>query len=348
MKLLYTIAALLPLLVSCGGSTDSDYENLELVVKKPSNFPAMTYDFTNNPVTQKGFELGRKLFYDGRLSSDGLVSCAFCHIQENAFTHHGHTVSHGVDNRVGTRNAPAVQNMAFLSSYMWDGVTTHLDLQPLIPLTSDVEMHGDLNAILAMMKADAQYQRLFAQAYPQSGVSVENMLKSLSQFMIMMVSDDSRFDKYRRGEAGGTLTAEELQGYALFNQKCATCHATDLQTDGSFRNNGLPVNPQVNDVGRYKITELAADYYKFRVPSLRNVALTAPYMHDGRFGTLQSVLNYYATGVSDSPTLDPLLRHADGTRGIALTEDEKTAIIAFLNTLTDETFITDKSFSEFQ
>jgi cytochrome c peroxidase len=337
------IVLLLPLLFSCEGGDDA-YHDIPLAVVQPSNFPPLTYDVSVNPPTQKGFELGRKLFYDGRLSQDGLVSCAFCHIQEDAFTHHGHTVSHGVNNMLGTRNAPAVQNMAFLTSYMWDGVTAHLDLQPLIPLTSEVEMAGNLNDILAMINADSKYRKLFSQAFPDQEISVENMLKALSQFMVMMVSDNSRFDKYRRGEAGGELTALELEGYAVFNLKCAQCHATDLMTDGSFRNNGLAVNPQVNDVGRYKVTELAADYYKFRVPSLRNVALTAPYMHDGRFGSLQSVLNHYATGVVDSPTLDPLLKQ-NGSTGIALSDHEKEVLIAFLNTLTDTDFITNTQFS---
>lgn len=343
MKLYYLIAVMLPLLVSCQGS-DSDYTDIPLDVRQPANFPAMTYDTGINPPTQKGFELGRKLFYDGRLSADGLVSCAFCHIQQDAFTHHGHTVSHGVDNRMGTRNAPAVQNMGFMSSYMWDGVTTHLDLQPLIPLTSEVEMQGDLNAILGMMKADKEYRKLFAQAFPDEEITIENMLKAMSQFMVMLVSADSRFDKYRRAETGGTLTAQELEGYSLFTQKCASCHATDLQTDGSYRNNGLTVNPLVNDVGRYKVTELETDYYKFRVPSLRNVALTAPYMHDGRFGSLESVLNHYSNGIQDSPTLDPLLKQ-NGIPGIPLTDAEKQAIIAFLNTLTDGEFISNPNYN---
>lgn len=345
MKLHYILAIAFPFFISCQNE-DSGYVNRTMEVKHPSNFPALTYDLSLNPVTEKGFELGRKLFYDGRLSSDGLVSCAFCHEQESAFTHHGHAVSVGVDNRVGTRNAPAIQNMAFQRSFMWDGVTTHLDLQPLIPLTSEIEMHGDLTAILQMMKADAKYKELFAQAFPQSGITTENMLKALSQFMVMMVSDDSKFDKYRRGEAGGTFTPQEFQGYTLFNQRCAVCHATDLQTDDSFRNNGLAPNAAIDDVGRYKVTQLPQDYYKFKVPSLRNVALTAPYMHDGRFATLEAVLNFYSSGMVDSPTLDPGLRHPDGTLGIPMSELERGALIAFLNTLTDTDFTTNTDFSE--
>lgn len=343
MKRIYALCCLL-LLFSCNSNDDSDYTNTPLAVNVPSNFPPMAYDVLANPPTQKGFELGRKLFYDGKLSSDGLVSCAFCHIQENAFTHHGHTVSHGVDNKMGTRNSPAIQNLAYQNVFMWDGATSHLDLQPLIPLTSDIEMNGNLGNILAMMKADSGYKKLFAAAFPDEDITVENMLKALSQFMVMVVSADSKFDKFRRNEVGGTFTAAEQDGYALFNQKCANCHATDLMTDNSFRNNGLAVNPRVNDVGRYKVTENVGDYYTFKVPSLRNVALTAPYMHDGRFGSLEAVLNHYAAGITDSPTLDPLLKH-DGITGIPLTAHEKEAIIIFLSTLTDQCFITNSLYS---
>lgn len=345
MKALYRLIPALALLTGCAND-DSGYKNLPMEVKVPANFPSLTYDVALNPVTEKGFELGRKLFYDGRLASDGLVSCAFCHEQQSAFTHHGHAVSVGVNNRQGTRNAPAIQNMAYLSSFMWDGVAGHLDMQPLIPLTSEIEMNGDLNAILAMMKADTDYRQLFSQAFPETGITAENMLKAMSQFMVMMVSDNSKFDKYRRGEAGGAFTDEELQGYQIFNQKCASCHSGDLQTDNSFRNNGLSVNPNINDTGRYKVTQLAQDSYKFKVPSLRNIALTAPYMHDGRFSSLQAVLNFYDSNVTESPTLDPLLQHADGTRGIALTDTEKAALIAFLSTLTDTEFISNPLFSE--
>ena len=236
--------------------------------------------------------------------------------------------------------------MAFMQSYMWDGVTTHLDLQPIIPLTNPVEMNGNLDNILAMMKADGTYTRLFKQAFPDSGVTIGNMLKAMSQFMVMAVSSHSRFDKFRRHEAGGTMSAQELQGYQLFNEKCAGCHATDVFTDGSYRNNGLAFNPAINDSGRYRVTQREADLRKFRVPSLRNVAVTAPYMHDGRFGTLQSVLDHYASGVNDDLTLDPLLKH-DGVSGIPMTADEKAAIIAFLQTLTDNEFLTDSRLSEF-
>ncbi|NRT13717.1 cytochrome c peroxidase [Flavobacterium sp. 28A] len=344
MKIKYFLWLLLPLLTSCSDQ-DDDYVNAPLDFTVPSNFPDLQYDITLNPPTEKGFELGKKLFYDGRLASDGLVSCGFCHLQENAFTHHGHTVSHGVNDAQGTRNAPAIQNMAFQSIFMYDGAASHLDLQPLIPLVSEIEMNGNLNTILAMMKADKTYRELFKASFDDGTVSIENMLKALSQFMVMLTSSNSTFDHYRRNEAGGTLTSDESAGYTVFKNKCASCHATDLMTDDAFRNNGLAINPLINDVGRYRVTELAQDYYKFKVPSLRNVEVTAPYMHDGRFGTLEAVLNHYSSGIVDSPTLDPILKQ-NAKLGITLSETEKIQLVAFLKTLTDNQYLTDKRFSE--
>ena len=343
MKTKYFIWLCFPLFFGC--NNDKDYIDVPLVFNVPSNFPPLAYNIELNPPTQRGFELGRKIFYDGRLSSDGLVSCGFCHIQANAFTHHGHTVSHGVNNAMGTRNAPSIQNLAYQTQFMWDGATTHLDLQPIIPLLSSIEMNGNLTNIMAMFKADAQYKQLFHEAFTDGQINSENMLKALAQFMVMVTSSNSRFDKYRRNEPGGTLTNDELAGYAIFNAKCASCHATDLFTDNSFRNNGLAVNPLVNDVGRYKVTLDPNDYYKFKVPSLRNVEVTAPYMHDGRFGSLDAVLNHYSSAMVNSPTLDPSLNN-NGTIGIPLTDTEKAKLIAFLKTLTDNQYLTDKTFSD--
>lgn len=345
MKINYFLGLIVPFLFSCSDSDDA-YIDRPLDFKVPSNFPALVYNIGLNPPTEKGFELGKKLFYDGRLSSDGIISCGFCHIQEDAFTHHGHVFSHGIDNLVGTRNSPSIQNLAYQTAFMYDGATSHLDLQPVIPLTSPVEMNGELNAIVSMMGKDPIYSKLFKQAFADKKINTENMLKALSQFMVMITSSDSKFDHYRRNEDGGSLNTDEAAGYALFNSKCASCHATDLMTDNSFRNNGLAINPALNDVGRFRVTQLTADYYKFKVPSLRNIEKTAPYMHDGRFGTLESVLDHYSSGVVDSATLDPVLKQ-NGTVGIPLSEKEKTQLIAFLRTLTDNQYLTDKRFSEY-
>jgi cytochrome c peroxidase len=198
---------------------------------------------------------------------------------------------------------------------------------------------------MAMFNADTTYSKLFKEAFEDGQINSENMLKALSQFMVMVTSSNSRFDKYRRNEVGGTLTSDEIAGYSIFNSKCASCHATDLFTDNSFRNNGLSVNPMVNDVGRYRLTQLNQDYYKFKVPSLRNVEKTAPYMHDGRFGSFESVLNHYSSLVIDSGTLDPILKQ-NGVLGITLSANEKLELIAFLKTLTDDQYLNDIRFSD--
>jgi len=344
-KYLWITAGLVASVFFASCADDGGYEPVPLTLTNPSNFPEPVYDYTVNPPTEAGFELGKKLFYDGRLASDGVVSCAFCHLQAYAFTHHGHSLSHGVNNAVGTRNAPAIQNLAWQSDFMWDGAADHLDTQPLIPLLSDIEMNGNLTSIVAMLNNDGTYRRLFARAFPGENIDSEHLLKALGQFMVRLRSTDSRFDKYRRNEPGGNFTDSEMAGYATFQAKCASCHATDLQTDNSFRNNGLPVNPAFNDVGRYRVTENPADLHRFKVPSLRNVAVTAPYMHDGRFYTLEAVLEHYNSGVVNSPTLDPVL--SGDNPGIRLSAEEKTNLIAFLGTLTDNTFLTNPLYSEY-
>lgn len=290
--------------------------------------------------------MGKKLFYDGRLSSNGFISCGFCHEQRFAFTHHGHQFSHGIDDLEGTRNAPAVQNMAFQKEFAWDGATSHLDLFPIIPITNEVEMGETVSNVVSKLREDDEYQKLFTEAFDEGEVNNEYFFKALSQFMVMMVSSNSTYDKYVRGEEGGEFTETEEYGYELFQQKCASCHTSDLFTDDAFRNNGLPPYPGINDIGRAEVTGSTADNYKFKVPSLRNVAITAPYMHDGRFGSLASVLNFYDTGVQDSETLDPILKQ-NNRLGIDLSEEEKQALIAFLNTLTDETFLNDERFAEY-
>ncbi|HBT09323.1 MULTISPECIES: cytochrome-c peroxidase [Leeuwenhoekiella] len=334
--------------ISCTADDAEPYyaldENLEVVI--PENFPAINYDLSANPPTKNGVELGKKLFYDGNLSANGFISCGFCHEQRFAFTHHGHQFSHGIDDLEGTRNAPAIQNMAFQTEFAWDGATSHLDLFPIIPITNEVEMGETMTNVLSKLQADSEYQRLFASAFEDAEVSNENFLKALAQFMVMMISSNSKYDKYVRNEEGGDFSAVEKEGLAIFEAKCASCHATDLFTDNSFRNNGLPPYAGIDDVGRAEVSGSLADNYKFKVPSLRNVAITAPYMHDGRFGSLQSVLNFYTSGVQESETLDPILKQNDRL-GIVLTTDEQEALIAFLNTLTDNEFLEDARFAEY-
>ena len=328
---------------------DSGYEaiveNDTLTIEIPDYFPEVTYNFEANPPTEKGFELGKKLFYDGKLSSDGVVSCGFCHIQDFSFTHHTHIVSHGVNGALGTRNAQPLQNMIFMNEFTWDGAAENLDAQPIIPITAEVEMNESFSNILDKLQADDEYPQLFAEAFENGEVNTDNMLKAISQFLVMMVSADSKYDKILKNE-GSQFTAEEEAGKVLFDQKCATCHAGVLFTDQSYRNNGLPIDPEYDDEGRSRVTGLQGDEYKFKVPSLRNIQITYPYMHDGRFQTLAQVLDHYDSGMVATENLDPIFQQNENL-GIPLTEDEKQKIIAFLETLTDDNFLLDDRFAEF-
>ena len=337
-------------LVSCSKEdADNGYEaiveNDTLSIEIPDYFPEVTYNFEANPPTEKGFELGKKLFYDGKLSSDGVVSCGFCHIQDFSFTHHTHIVSHGVNGALGTRNAQPLQNMIFMNEFTWDGAAESLDAQPIIPITAEVEMNESFSNIIDKLQTDKEYPQLFAEAFENGEVNTDNMLKAISQFLVMMVSADSKYDKILKNE-GSQFTAEEEAGKVLFDQKCATCHAGVLFTDQSYRNNGLPIDPEYDDEGRSRVTGLQADKYKFKVPSLRNIQITYPYMHDGRFQTLAQVLDHYDSGMVVTENLDPVFQQNENL-GISLTEDEKQKIIAFLETLTDDNFLLDDRFAEF-
>ena len=327
--------------------------------KKPAYFPDPVYDLSKNPLTTEGVELGRFLFYDGILSRTDNIGCGTCHQQQAAFTHHGHDLSHGVDDQLGTRNSPSVQNMAFSPSFFWDGGVHDMDLVPPVPIQNQVEMGERVDNVVQKLRKtpvagaskQVNYPKMFNAAFGTDEINADRMMKALSQFMMTMVSATSRYDYFLQGDASA-LTDLEKQGMTLFKQNCSSCHASELFTDFSFRNNGLIPN-KIKDQGRYAITLNEADRLKFKVPSLRNVGLTAPYMHDGRFTTLEEVLNHYAndqSGSKDSifvsPSLDPLLQVAGQKRGIKLSAQEKQSIIAFLKTLNDDAFIKDKRFSD--
>lgn len=332
--------------MSCS-KDESVYISKPLALELPSNFPDIAYNLENNPLTEAGFELGKKLFYEGKLSANNAIPCAFCHVQAFAFTHHGHTLSHGVNGGIGFRNATPIQNMAFQKEFMWDGAATHLDFQPIIPLTSALEMGETLTNVIEKLKKEPYYQKQFVKAFEDGEVNSANMLKALSQFMVLMVSSNSKYDKYVRHEDNVTLSQIELDGLNTFRNKCASCHSTDLFTNQSYKNNGLLVNPKLNDKGRFVVFENPSDLYKFKVPSLRNVEHTSPYMHDGRFSTLEAVLDFYNSGMVDNGNVDASLKRDDGSFGITLLNYEKESIIAFLNTLTDNEFLNDTRFSEY-
>ena len=308
---------------------------------KPDHFPDPTYTFDNNPVTEWGFKLGKRLFFDPLLSRDGSVSCNSCHIQATAFADgQQHPLSVGVDNQVGTRNAPSLANLAFMREFFWDGGVTHLDFTPTNAIESEREMDESLANVVKKLNEDPAYPSLFREAFGIDTITSPYLLYAFSQFLVMMVSAESQYDDYAQGK-GSALTEEELIGLRLFTEKCSSCHSGELFSDFSYRNNGISENP--SDEGRALISEHPADRGTFRVPSLRNVARTAPYMHNARFSSLAQVLNHYARGVIDSPTLDSSLRSDDGL-GIPMTEAEQESIITFLQTLSDRKFAMDRRF----
>lgn len=323
-------------LMGAACSKDGEEPLTPMPLKVPSNFPASVYASNRNPITREGFELGRKLFYDGILSRNGSISCGSCHIQGSAFTHHGHDLSHGIDDRLGNRNSPAIMNLAWNRFFFWDGGVFDLDMQPFGPIENPVEMDEHIPNVIAKLRNHKDYPALFRRVFGPGDITGDKLMKALSQFMVQCVSADSKYDKYVRNE-GATLNTEELAGLTLFRQKCASCHATDLFTDNSFHNNGLTPS-MLNDSGRFRVTLNPADWYLFKTPSLRNVAKTAPYMHDGRFLTLAAVMDHYSQGIQNSATLDPLLK-PNGIPGLPLSDTEKAQLIAFLQTLTDDTFI---------
>ncbi len=341
------LGLILILSVSCQSDSETyqPITNSSISFKKPSNFPDPIQNVGDGKFTQKGFELGRKLFHDNRLSKDNSVSCVFCHEQEFAFTHHGHQFSHGINGLEGHRNTPAIQNLAFYSDFFHDGAVSIIDKISINPITNPLEMDETPENVANKLKKDPIYVKMFAEAFTDGQVSSYNMLNALGQFMSLMVSSNSKYDKYVRKEAGGTFNTQEKNGLAIFKNKCATCHATDIFTDNTFKNNGLPPDPKINDLGRENFTGYATERYKFKVPSLRNVEKTAPYMHDGRFGSLEAVLDFYSHGLQDSETLDPLLKNGKIV-GIPLTNEEKQDLIAFLKTLTDYEFLNDPRFYE--
>ncbi len=307
----------------------------------PAGWPAPTYAFGGNPLTEEGFTLGRKLFYDGRLSKDGNFPCGSCHMQVVAFATFGHPLSHGFNNSHTLRNAPGLFNLNWLSELHWDGGINHIEVQPLAPLTSPIEMAEDVENVLNKLRQDAEYKRMFKAAFGDENITSQKMLLAITQFVGSMVSANSKYDKVKRGEA--SFTVEENAGYTIFKNKCAGCHTEPLFTDNSYRNTGIPVDPALNDYGRMRITGKSEDSLKFRVPSLRNVYATFPYGHDGRFYAVQNMLDHYMDGVVDGPNVDPLVKNR-----IPLTNVEQFYLKEFLRTLTDSTFLENTRFAPLQ
>jgi cytochrome c peroxidase len=307
---------------------------------------------SDNPLTIQGVKLGRMLFYDTKLSGNNTQSCASCHQQAFAFNDTA-TLSIGIRGLKGKRHAMSVFNTLWHNGgFFWDGRASLLRHQALMPIVDELEMDETLENVIAKLSALQDYKNQFKRAFGSEEITEIKISLALEQFMNSIVSNQSKYDLYLDGKA--TLSESEERGRKLYflefnagipsnsGADCVHCHGGFNFASDRFMNNGLDENPV--DKGREGVTGLAADRGKFKVTSLRNIAITAPYMHDGRFKTLEEVLEHYNNGIKDSPTLDPALHQTIAT-GLRLTEQNKADIIAFLKTLTDENLINNKAFS---
>ncbi|WP_333876174.1 cytochrome-c peroxidase [Flavobacterium sp.] len=302
-----------------------------LYFEVPKGWPKPVYDFKKNPLTEEGFQLGRHLFYDPILSKDSTISCASCHTQATGFTHVDHDLSHGIEGRIGKRNASALINLAWNSHFHWDGGVTNLEVQPLNPITHPAEMDEKLENVLTKLQRSPKYRQLFAKAFGDDKVTSQRLLKALAQFTVMLQSSNAKYDQVMRGET--VFTEQEQHGYDLFKKHCAACHQEPLFTSSRFEYNGLPVDETLQDSGRIKISVQEADYLRFKVPTLRNIQFTKPYMHDGRFKTVNEVIKHY-NGLKNDPKLPKSL-----AQPMHLSDKDRVDVEVFLNTLTDKTFL---------
>ncbi len=301
----------------------------------------------DNPLRVAMVDLGRELFHDTRLSADGSQSCNSCHQQAFGFSDPAR-FSVGVEGLEGRRQAMPIVNMAWhVNGFFWDGRSPTLRDQALRPIQDPLEMNESLENAIAKLEAEPKYRDAFIRAFGDEQISAERLGLAMEQFMISLVSHNARFDRYQRGLE--TLSESELRGELLFNREfdptgtqkgaeCFHCHGGYNFTNDRYMNNGLDAGLALADLGRYEVTGNPDDKARFKVPTLRNIAETAPYMHDGRFNTLREVIDHYDHGVQASETLDPLLQFSLSP-GLGLSEQDKVDLEAFLLTLSDVDFL---------
>lgn len=322
---------------------DPVFDPTPYVIEEPFNFPQMVIP-VDNPLTEEGILLGRKLFYDPILSEDYTQSCASCHAQIFGFTDNGKQFSEGIDGSIGTRNSMPIVNVGWMESLFWDGRVASVEEQALEPVSNPIEMHLQWTDAMERLNTHGEYPELFFAAFGTDTIDSIMVVKAIAQFERTMISGDSKWDQYLRGEV--SLSQAESSGFEIFFTEagdCFHCHATILFTDNDFHNNGL--DSVFTDLGLQLVTGDPADAGKFKTPTLRNIEYTAPYMHDGRFASLEEVVNFYSEGLHWSPTIDPLMKNVD-EGGVQLTEEQKQNLIAFLKTFSDETFITNPDFQD--
>ncbi|NNE44940.1 MAG: cytochrome-c peroxidase [Gemmatimonadetes bacterium] len=333
-------------LAGCGGDPSGppvpDYPAPDPATVDTQGLFAMP-ETPENPLTVQGIALGRKLFHDPILSGDSTQSCATCHNQAFAFSDNGRQFSVGITGATGTRNAPALINMAWNPNFFWAGRAPSLEDQAREPVPNPIEMNIPWGAALDRLRAHADYPDLFGHAFGSDEVTQNRVVMAISQFERTLISNNSRWDQKQRGEI--EFTPEEAAGERLFflnepGADCFHCHRSALFTDNRMHDNGLDVNP--NDAGHSLVSGQSFDFGKMRSPTLRNIEYTAPYMHDGRFATLEEVIDHYSEGLQQSPNLDPLLSRRGA--GAGFTDQEKAELLAFLKTLSDPSFLTNPAY----
>lgn len=312
-------------------------EDQAYYVNLPQGFPTMPVP-ADNQLTVKRIELGKMLFFDPNLSVDSSISCASCHLSYLAFSD-DKAVSFGVNGNTGFRNSPPLFNLAYHPYFFKDGGVPTIELQVLAPIEDTNEMAHTIPALVDMIAQNEEYQKLSRIAYGRD-FDPFVLTRSIAAFERTLISGNSAYDQYNFQGNENALSPSELRGLELFNSErlaCSTCHSGFNLSDYAFINNGLYETYPV-DSGRMRVTLDPADEGKFKTPSLRNVGVTAPYMHDGTFPTLESVIDHYNSGGSQHPNKDPRIKPLN------LTSQEKSDLIAFLNSLTDHTFINDTKF----
>ncbi len=331
-------------LVSCKSDQPLDADLEEVQLEVPLHFPAPLIP-KNNPLTPAKIGLGKKLFFDSILSQDQNLNCGSCHIQEYAFSD-PRRLSIGTDSLKGTRNAPALINLTYHQTFFWDGASPSLELQALFPIESHFELASPLNEVLNRLKNHPEYPGLFKYVFRDT-ITAKGLVQAIASFERSLISGNSKYDRFISSGMDSTVFAEEeWKGYKLFfgentsekHAECFHCHGGFNFDDpeGRFRNNGLYLDYE--DEGRYLVTGNDFDKGKFKVPTLRNIEYTAPYMHDGSFATLEEVLNHYANGGQLHQNRDILMGN------ISLDSAERRAIIMFVKTLSDITFLTTPEF----
>jgi len=354
MRHIFSFFTLFVLLYSCScddstfATTPYTFENNEPLPSSPN--------YSNNPLTQEGVALGKKLFYDKRLSGDNTMSCNSCHKQENAFATNL-AVEVGIDGIAGKRSSMPLFNLLWnQDKFFWDGRALTLEEQTQMPVEDQIEMHETWENAISELQADELYPVLFKNAFNVSSDQITQTLagKAMSQFLRTLVSNNSKYDQYLRGEYD--LNNQEFKGLGMFEVEgpkdgvskggadCFHCHPQPIFTDYTFRNNGIDTDNSFTDLGREEFTGNALDRAKFKTPSLRNLLYTAPYMHDGRFETLEEVIEHYNSGGHASSTIDPDMKNLE--YGLLLTQNEKDNLLAFLKALSDPSFITNPEYQE--